>query len=96
MLSTLLSTEPSSIDNLGASLQLEKKIAEKRLEGEEAITTHNQIMNRPHMLYAPEVTHDSMQWVVKMEFSEGAMLVGRGDSVNDALIDFDKKWLGVE
>lgn len=96
LLSTLLSTEPSSINDLATSLRLEREIAESKLEQANTRLLTAQMANLPHRTYIPTLKHDGVEWVAIAEFYEGIKLVGRGDCPQAALADFDNQWLGIK
>ena len=96
MLSTLLSKEPNSTDVLANSLKLENQILAERLNAERAMTQRNEIDLLPHRLYGVSLTNDGLQWIAKLEVSEGVLVVGSGECPSQALMDFDKQWLGTK
>lgn len=82
---------------------LQQQIAENELreakalaDAAEATRTYNQLMNLPHRIYVPRLSHDGLQWVAVAEFHDGTRLVGRGDCPNMALMDYSNQWLGIK
>lgn len=77
-------------------LQFQKLAAEQQFQKERALTlyAHQQVL--PHRTFSPRLYHDGLQWVAVAEFTSGDKIVGRGDSPNAALSDFDNQWLGTK
>lgn len=102
--SSPLSTAPATTENMDSSLEtLENEIAQQELreataraEAAEATRTYSQLLTLPHRTYSPRLSHDGIQWVAVAEFQSGDKLVGRGDSPQQALIDYDNQWLGIK
>lgn len=96
LLSTLLKPEQNTVKDLSEVVQLERKIAEQKLEAETANAVNNQKKNLPHTFYGVGLMNDGVSWIAKAQLTDGTVLVGRGDCPAEALTDFDEQWLGIK
>lgn len=71
-------------------------LTRQEIETAKAETMLKQSLSMPHRTYPPAMTHDGMCWVATAKFIDDSMLVGRGLSPAEALMDYDLQWLGVK
>jgi len=72
------------------------QIAKERLEEAKHNKLSSQMQNLPHRALPLKVYNDGLIWIAAYECPEGEPLVGRGDSPQLALCDFDQHWLGLK
>ena len=72
------------------------QIAEEILEEAKHDKLASQMMNLPHRAVLLKIYNDGLSWIAMYECHEGEPLVGRGDSPQLALYDFDQHWLGMK
>lgn len=72
------------------------QIAKERLEESKHNKLSSQMLNLPHRALPLKIYNDGLTWIAVYECPEGEPLVGRGDSPQLALCDFDQHWLGLK
>ncbi len=72
------------------------QIAKERLEEAKQDKLSSQMMNLPHRTLPLKIYNDGVSWVAVYVCSEGEPLVGRADTPQLALADFDHQWLGLK
>ncbi len=72
------------------------QIAKERLEEAKQDKLSSQMLNLPHRTLPLKIYNDGVSWVVVYVCPEGEPLVGRADTPQLALIDFDHQWLGLK
>lgn len=82
---------------LNSKVQTELEIVRIQKDIAEANLIIAQNHNRPHRIFGPTLRHDGLEWICSygMDDDGKPLLVGRGENPNDALTDFDFKWLGI-
>jgi len=75
---------------------LKRQTLMENLETARAEKVRAQLSLMPHVIYGPALSFDGLEWVATFGYDpEGKpLLVGRGDSPNSALMDFNEKWMG--
>ena len=72
------------------------QIAKEHLEESKHNRLSAQMLNLPHRTLPLKIYNDGLTWIAAYECPEGEPLVGRGDSPQLALCDFDQHWLGLK
>jgi hypothetical protein len=72
------------------------RIAQEHLEEAKHDKLASQLMSLPHRTLHLKIYNDGLTWIAAYECPEGEPLVGRGDSPQRALTDFDAQWLGMK
>lgn len=99
-------TVQDTLDSLKVAIQQERlKLAIEQARHQKALAEtaeFNKYMimyaMRPCRLYYPLLKFDGLEWVAIYDPNgeAGMALVGRGDSPEKALLDFDRQWYGTE
>lgn len=79
-----------------AESALKVQIAQERLLEASYNKLAAQLLTLPHRSLPLKIYNDGLSWIAIYECPEGEPLVGRGDSPQLALCDFDKHWLGMK
>jgi hypothetical protein len=72
------------------------QIAQEKLEEAKHDKVASQMTLLPHRALPLKIYNDGLTWIAIYECPEGEPLVGRGDSPQRALTDFDAQWLGMK
>jgi len=89
-----LALAKAQVELTEASLKVQ--IAKERLKEAEQEHISSRMLNLPHRALPIKIYNDGLVWVAKYECVEGEPVVGRGESPQLALIDFDHHWLGLK
>lgn len=72
------------------------QIARERLEEAKHEKLSSQMLNLPHRTLPLKIYNDGLTWIAEYVCPEGEPLVGRGETPQLALCDFDQHWLGLK
>lgn len=81
-------------ESMEASIKVQ--IAQEHLEEARHDRLASQLMILPHQRMHLQVYNDGLSWIAAYICPEGEPLVGRGDTPQLALTDFDQQWLGLK
>ena len=71
------------------------QIAKEQLEESKHNNLSAQVQVLPHRSLPIKIYNDGLTWIAEYKCPEGEPLVGRGDTPQLALVNFDHQWLGM-
>jgi len=77
-------------------IDFEREAAKYKSQAEYYSMCFTQQQLLPHRNYGVSLSNDGVSWIASLVMDETAVLVGRGDSPQEALTDFDLQWSGAK